>query len=92
MTEWVTERFRPGPLFAWLCLIFFVLLPLIWFRARDAGRRREAHRPGYRGIDGLGHRISLLVPRCTSSVTPNGTVAYQAVTRRWGCPRRLSHP
>ncbi|MGB2984936.1 MAG: VWA domain-containing protein [Phycisphaerae bacterium] len=39
MTEWLAERFQPGPLFAWLCLIFVALVPLIWVRARGARRR-----------------------------------------------------
>ncbi len=39
MMDWLAERFRPGPLFAWLCVLSLTLIPLIWVRARGKGRR-----------------------------------------------------
>lgn len=39
MMEWLNERFSPGPLFAWLCVGFIVLIPLVWIRARGLHRR-----------------------------------------------------
>ncbi len=34
MMEYLSERFAPGPLFAWACVVFLALIPLIWVRAR----------------------------------------------------------
>ena len=34
MMEYLAERFAPGPLFAWACVVFLALIPLIWIRAR----------------------------------------------------------
>lgn len=39
MMEYLSERFAPGPLFAWLCGAFLLLVPLIWFRHRRSARR-----------------------------------------------------
>jgi len=39
MSEWLAERFQPGPLFGWLCVVFLGLIPLIWLRGHKAGRR-----------------------------------------------------
>ncbi len=39
MIEWFDERFSPGPLFGWLCLVFLALIPLVWIRSRGSGRR-----------------------------------------------------
>lgn len=38
MMEFLAERFAPGPLFGWLCPALLLLIPLVWWRARD---RRE---------------------------------------------------
>jgi Ca-activated chloride channel family protein len=38
MIEWLDEHFGPGPLFGWLCLVFALLIPLVWFRARGPAR------------------------------------------------------
>ncbi len=43
MMEWLDERFGPGTLFAWLCLVFLALVPLVWIRA-GAKRRRATVR------------------------------------------------
>lgn len=43
MMEYLSERFAPGPLFGWLCVIFLALMPAIWWRWR-ADRRRAAVR------------------------------------------------
>ncbi len=43
MMEWLSERFGPGPLFAWLCVAFLVLIPLVWIRGR-----RSQHCPTLR--------------------------------------------
>lgn len=50
MMEWLAERFRPGPLFGWLSLIFLMLLPFLWITIR-AGRRRPAVR--FSAVDAL---------------------------------------
>ena len=34
MTEWIDERFGPGPLFGWLCVVFLVPVVFVWVRAR----------------------------------------------------------
>lgn len=34
MMEWLLERFAPGPLFGWACVVFLALIPLIWLRTR----------------------------------------------------------
>ena len=39
MMEWFDERFSPGPLFGWLCLLFALVIPLVWVRARALRRR-----------------------------------------------------
>ena len=39
MIEWFFERFNPGPLFGWLCLVFLLLIPLVWIRTRGSNRR-----------------------------------------------------
>jgi Ca-activated chloride channel family protein len=46
MIEWLSERFAPGPLFAWLCALFLLLIPIVWLRAR-ASRRRATLRYSY---------------------------------------------
>jgi Ca-activated chloride channel family protein len=38
MIEWFHEHFGPGPLFGWLCLVFALLVPLVWFRGRGPAR------------------------------------------------------
>ena len=37
MMEFLSERFAPGPLFGWLCLVSFGLIPLVWISWRAAG-------------------------------------------------------
>ena len=39
MTEFLSEHFAPGALFAWLCLVFLLLIPLVWLRYRGARKR-----------------------------------------------------
>lgn len=34
MIEWFNEHFAPGAMFLWLCGLFFLMIPLIWLRAR----------------------------------------------------------
>ena len=34
MMEWLSERFAPGPVFAWLCIGFLCTVPLVWIMAR----------------------------------------------------------
>lgn len=41
--EWLAERFSPGPLFGWLCVIFLAMTGLVWLRQRG-GRRGPAVR------------------------------------------------
>ena len=54
MIEYLAERFSPGPLFAWLCLAFALLIPLVWWRARGL-RHRPALRFSSLGlVGGLG--------------------------------------
>lgn len=36
MMEYLSERFAPGPLFGWLCLLFFFMIPWIWIRRRTS--------------------------------------------------------
>ena len=43
MMVWLDERFNPGPLFGWLCLLFLVLVPLVWVFARSGRRRPTVH-------------------------------------------------
>lgn len=39
MIDWFQENFSPGPLFGWLCLVFALLIPLVWARSRAIRRR-----------------------------------------------------
>jgi Ca-activated chloride channel family protein len=39
MSEFLSDRFAPGPLFGWLCLAFLGLIPLVWMRHRARGRK-----------------------------------------------------
>ena len=39
MINFLAERFAPGPLFGWVCVVFVALIPLIWLRARRRARR-----------------------------------------------------
>jgi Ca-activated chloride channel family protein len=39
MMDFLSERFAPGPLFAWLCLAFLALTPLVWLGNRSRRRR-----------------------------------------------------
>jgi Ca-activated chloride channel family protein len=39
MTEFLTERFAPGPLFGWLLPVFLGLIPFVWLRARSRKQR-----------------------------------------------------
>jgi Ca-activated chloride channel family protein len=39
MMEYLSERFAPGALFGWLCVVFLAMIPLIWWRWRDHRRR-----------------------------------------------------
>jgi Ca-activated chloride channel family protein len=32
MMQWLAERFAPGPLFAWACVAFAALIPVLWVR------------------------------------------------------------
>ncbi len=43
MMDYLAGRFAPGPLFAWSCVAFLALIPLVWVRA-GGGRRRSAVR------------------------------------------------
>ena len=43
MMDYLAERFAPGPLFAWSCVAFLALIPLVWVCA-GGGRRRSAVR------------------------------------------------
>jgi len=36
--EYLSERFAPGPLFGWLCIVFAGLLPMVWLHGRRFGR------------------------------------------------------
>ena len=38
MMEWLSERFAPGPGFAWLCVGFLAAVPLVWIMARVVRR------------------------------------------------------
>ncbi len=40
MMDWLAERFAPGPFFGWLCVVFAVLIPFIWIRARRKETKR----------------------------------------------------
>lgn len=40
MTEWLGERFGPGPLFGWLSLLFLVFIVVVWLRV--GATRRSA--------------------------------------------------
>ena len=48
--EWLQDRFNPGPLFAWLCVAFLLLLPLVWLGA-GVWRRRPTLR--FSSVDGF---------------------------------------
>lgn len=39
MMDFLSERFAPGPLFGWLCVVFLALIPLIWWRWLSDRRR-----------------------------------------------------
>jgi len=39
MIEWLTERFQPGAVFLPACILFLVLVPLVWWRSRGLRRR-----------------------------------------------------
>ena len=34
MIDYLSERFAPGPLFGWLCILFCALVPLVWLRGK----------------------------------------------------------
>ena len=38
MMQYLSERFGPGPVFGWLCVVFLALIPLVWILARRTGR------------------------------------------------------
>lgn len=35
MSEWFNDRFAPGPMFLWFTGAFFLVLPMVWWRARS---------------------------------------------------------
>ena len=39
MMEWLAERFAPGPLFGWLCVVFVALIPIVWVLAARPRRQ-----------------------------------------------------
>lgn len=43
MMEYLSEMFAPGPFFAWLCVAFLALIPVVWVRT-GGGRRRPTIR------------------------------------------------
>lgn len=43
LAGWLGERFSPGPVFGWACVIFLVLIPLVWYLAQHS-----RHRPALR--------------------------------------------
>jgi Ca-activated chloride channel family protein len=54
MSQWLDERFGPGPLFGWLCVLFLVLLPLVWMRARASRRYPTLRFSSIRLVGALG--------------------------------------
>ncbi len=53
MMQWFRDSFAPGPLFAWLCLAFFILIPLVWIRARRKGPRTSVRFSSLQSLHGL---------------------------------------
>ena len=39
MMDYLARTFAPGPFFGWLCLLFVVLIPLVWLRTRRSYKR-----------------------------------------------------
>src|SRR3990172_136457 len=54
MIQWFQDRFAPGPLFAWLCLGFFILIPLVWIRFHRIGPRTAVRFSSVQPLRGLG--------------------------------------
>jgi len=54
MMEWLDERFSPGPLFGWLGLVFVLLIPLVWIRAKALRRRPTVRFSSVQGLKTLG--------------------------------------
>jgi len=53
VTQWFQERFAPGPIFVWVCAAAFLLIPLIWIRARSRARRPTLRFSSFRWLDGV---------------------------------------
>ncbi len=53
MIQWFQDNFAPGPLFAWLCLGFFILIPLVWIRFRRKGPRTAVRFSSVQPLRGL---------------------------------------
>ena len=53
MIEWLQERFAPGPVFLWVCLVALMLIPWIWIRAMRRIRRPTVRFSSLRLLDGL---------------------------------------
>jgi len=54
MIQWFQDSFAPGPLFLWLCLGFFILIPLVWIRFRRKGPRTAVRFSSVQPLHGLG--------------------------------------
>ena len=53
MMEWLGERFSPGPFFGWLCVVFVLLIPLMWYCA-SARRRPTIRFSSLRPLEDIG--------------------------------------
>lgn len=54
MIQWFRDSFAPGPHFVWLCLVFFILIPLVWIRFRRKGPRTAVRFSSVHALRGLG--------------------------------------
>ncbi len=54
MIDWLRDSFAPGPLFVWLCLGFFILVPQAWLRFRGKGPRTSVRYSSVQTLRGLG--------------------------------------
>lgn len=57
MTGWINERFGPGPLFGWLCVVFLLQIILIWLRAGASHRNTPLRFSSLGLLQGIGATI-----------------------------------
>ena len=66
MMVWLDERFSPGPVFGWLCIVFVLLIPLVWFRVQQLRHRPTMRFSSLAGLKAVGRtpaqRTRFIIP------------------------------